>query len=57
MHYSEEDRQEANKHITQWQGVSLATKKYKAREISKEVYLSVSYNAVQINIFLHYYHV
>lgn len=30
MHYSEEDRQEANKHITQWQGVSLATKKYKA---------------------------
>jgi len=30
MHYSEEDRQEANKHITQWQGVSLAKKKYKA---------------------------
>ena len=36
---------------------STATKKYKAREISKEVYLSASYNAVQINIFLHYYHV
>ena len=36
---------------------STATKRYKAREISKEVYLSVSYNAVQINIFLRYYHV
>ena len=36
---------------------STATKRYKAREISKEVYLSVSYNVVQINIFLRYYHV
>lgn len=36
---------------------STATKRYKAREISKEVYLSVSYNAVQINISLYYYHV
>lgn len=29
MHYSEGDRQKANKHITQSQGVSMATKKYK----------------------------
>jgi hypothetical protein len=36
---------------------STATKRYKAREISKEVYLSAGYIAVQINTFFHYYHV
>lgn len=30
LHYREGHRQEANKHIIQCQGVSLATKKYKA---------------------------
>lgn len=36
---------------------STVTKRCQAREISKEVYLSASYIAMQTNTFLRYYHV
>lgn len=36
---------------------STATKRCKAGGVYKEVYMSASYIAVQINTFLHYYYV